>query len=673
MNEASMSDLQQRAINTLRFLSADAVQKANSGHPGLPMGAAAVAYTVWTRHLHHNPKNPGWVNRDRFVLSGGHGCALLYSLLHLTGYELSLDEIMHFRQFGSLTPGHPEYGLTPGVETTTGPLGQGFANGVGMAIAEAHLSAEFNTGGYNIVDHFVYAIVTDGDLMEGVSSEAASLAGHLSLGKLIYLYDDNHVSIEGPTDLSFTEDRAARFAAYGWHTQIINDGNDVEAVDAAIKAAKTDPRPSLILCRTIIGFGLPTRAGTSKAHGEPPGDEELNGAKTAAGWPLEPRFFIPEEVQEYFRQACPKGEQSEKDWNKLFEDYGKLFPVKAAEFDRRMRGELPENWEKVLPVSPADPKGISTRSASGKALNAIALLMPELVGGSADLAPSNNSWIQGQTAFQRDNPAGRNFHFGVREHGMGSIVNGMCYHKGLRPYGATFLVFSDYMRPAIRLSAISHLPSIWVFTHDSIGVGEDGPTHQPVEQLAALRAIPNLVVIRPGDANETSAAWKVAVNRKQGPTALLLTRQNLPVLPFTASEDGTLPPVDRGAYVLAELGDGEAQIILMASGSELNLAVDAAAQLVMSGIHVRVVSFPSWELFSSQDQAYRESVLPSRLKLRLAVEAGVSQGWERWVGDSGAIISINRYGASAPAKILFEKYGFTVDNIVEKAGAMLGK
>jgi transketolase len=668
-----MSDLQQRAINTLRFLSADAVQQANSGHPGLPMGAAALAFTIWTRHLCHNPKNPAWVNRDRFILSGGHGSALLYSLLHLTGYELSLNEIKNFRQFDSLTPGHPEFGLTPGVETTTGPLGQGFANGVGMAIAEAHLSAEFNSGGYNIVDHFIYAIVTDGDLMEGVASEAASLAGHFRLGKLIYLYDDNHISIEGSTDLSFTEDRAARFAAYGWQTQIITDGNDVEAIDSAVKAAKADPRPSLILCRTIIGFGLPTRAGTAKAHGEPPGDEELNGAKTAAGWPLEPRFYIPDDVLGFFRKSVIDGGKLEREWDSLFVEYRRSFPEKAGEFLRRTRGELPANWSKVLPIFPADPKGISTRAASGKALNAAASLLPELVGGSADLAPSNNSWIQGQTAFQRDNPAGRNFHFGVRENAMGSIVNGMYYHGGLRPYGATFLVFSDYMRPAIRLSALAHLPSIWVFTHDSIGVGEDGPTHQPVEQIASLRAIPNLVVIRPGDANETSAAWKVAINRTQGPTALVLTRQNVPVLPFTASEDGSLPPVDHGAYILAEMGDGEVQIILMASGSELSLVIDAAARLVMSGISVRVVSFPSWELFSSQAQTYRESVIPSTIKARLAVEAGVSQGWERWVGDSGAIISIDRFGASGPAKILFEKFGFTVDHIVEKAGALLRK
>jgi transketolase len=668
-----MSNLKQDAINTLRFLSADAVQKANSGHPGLPMGAAPLAFTIWTRHLRHNPKNPSWANRDRFILSGGHGSALLYSFLHLTGYDLPLDEIKNFRQYGSLTPGHPEFGLTPGVESTTGPLGQGFANGVGMAIAETHLSAEFNFDTNKVVDHFVYAIVTDGDLMEGVASEAASLAGHLRLGKLIYLYDDNHISIDGPTDLSFTEDRAARFNAYGWHTQIIPDGKDVDAIDSAIKAARQDPRPSLILCRTIIGFGLPTRAGTSKAHGEPPGEEELNGAKTAAGWPLEPRFLIPEDVLEFFRQAVIKGELLEKEWDSQFSAYRNKFPEKAGEFLRRMRGELPVNWFKELPTYPADPKGISTRAASGNALNAAASPLMELIGGSADLAPSNNSWILGQSAFQRDNPAGRNFHYGVREHAMGSIVNGMSYHGGLRPYGATFLVFSDYMRPAIRLSAIAHLPSIWVFTHDSIGLGEDGPTHQPVEQLASLRAIPNLVVIRPGDANETSAAWKVAINRTNGPTALILTRQNLPVSPFTVSEDGALPPVERGAYVLAEMGEGDVQLILLASGSEVNLSLEAAARLVMNGISVRVVSFPSWELFSAQDQQYQQSVIPPSVKARLAVEAGVSLGWERWVGDSGATVTLEHYGASAPGKILFEKFGFTVEHVVEAAGALLKK
>jgi len=668
-----MTDLEKRAIQTIRFLSADAVQKANSGHPGLPMGAAALAYTVWTRHLHHNPRNPLWVNRDRFILSGGHGSALLYSLLHLTGYDLSLNELMNFRQFGSLTPGHPEYGLTPGVETTTGPLGQGFANGAGMAIAESHLASEFNELGFEIVNHLVYAIVTDGDLMEGIASEAASLAGHQKLGKLIYLYDDNHISIEGSTDLAFTEDRAARFDAYGWHTQVCSDGNDIHAIDEAIDKAKADHRPSLILCRTTIGFGLPTRAGTSKAHGEPPGDEELNAAKTSAGWPLQPKFFIPDDVRAHFLQSISAGERAEKKWEDLFAEYKKAYPQKAADYQRRINNELPVNWHEKLPKYSADPKGISTRVASGKALNAAATVLSELVGGSADLAPSNNTWINGETAFQADHPAGRNFHFGVREHAMGAIVNGMCYHGGLRPYGATFLVFSDYMRPAIRLSALSHLPSIWVFTHDSIGVGEDGPTHQPVEHIAALRAIPNLVVIRPGDANEMSAAWMVALNQKNKPTALILTRQNLPVLPFTVGDAERLPPVDRGAYILADMGDGEPEIILMASGSELSLAVDAATQLATNGINVRVVSFPSWELFTAQDQDYRDNVLPPKITARLAVEAGVSLGWERWVGDKGKIISIDRFGASAPAKVLFEEFGFTVENIVEKAGEIIKK
>jgi transketolase len=667
-----MTDLEDRAIKTIRFLAADVVQKANSGHPGLPMGAATLAYTLWMRHLRHNPRDPKWANRDRFILSGGHGSALLYALLHLTGYDLSLDQLMNFRQFGSLTPGHPEYGLTPGVETTTGPLGQGFANGVGMAIAEAHLAAEFNGIGFEIIDHFVYAIVTDGDLMEGIASEAASLAGHLKLSKLIYLYDDNHISIEGSTDLSFTEDRAARFNAYGWFTQIVSDGNDLDAIDEAITKAKLDPRPSLILCRTTIGYGLPTRAGTSKAHGEPPGDDELNAGKIAAGWPIEPRFFIPEDVRDHFLQAVSTGQANQKKWETLFSEYAASDPKKAEEFQRRMRSELPSGWSSGIPKYPADSKGISTRAASGKAINAIATALPELMGGSADLAPSNNSWLQGETAFQADNPRGRNFHFGVREHAMGAVVNGMCYHGGIRPYGATFLVFSDYMRAAIRLSAISHLPSIWVFTHDSIGVGEDGPTHQPVEHVASLRAIPNLVVIRPGDANETSAAWITAITRTDGPTALILSRQNLPVLQFTSMDDDCLPPVERGAYILAEMGDGKPQLILMASGSELSLVVDAAAKLAAKGISVRVVSFPSWELFSMQDKAYRDKVLPTEIVARLAVEAGISMGWERWVGDRGGIIAIDRYGASAPAKTLFEHYGLTVDRIIEKAGEVLG-
>lgn len=656
-------NLQEKAINTIRFLSADGVQKANSGHPGLPMGAAAIAYTIWTRHLRHNPKNPQWFNRDRFVLSGGHGSMLLYSLLHLTGYDLSLDELKNFRQWGSKTPGHPEYGLTPGVETTTGPLGQGFANGVGMAIAEAHLAARFNRPGYEIIDHYVYAIVTDGDLMEGVASEAASLAGHYSLGKLIYLYDDNRISIDGSTDLAFTEDRAKRFEAYGWHVVHVADGNDVEAIDQAIKEAKIDPRPSLILCRTHIGFGLPTRQDTAKAHGEPPGDEELNGAKAKLGWTLEPRFFIPEECLEHFREAVKTGMELENRWNAVFEAYRLEYSEEAQELERRIRGELPEGWAKSIPRFPADAKGMATRAASGKVINAMASVLPELIGGSADLAPSNNTWINGSAAFQRDTHEGRNFHFGVREHGMGSVINGMVYHGGVIPYGGTFLVFSDYMRPAVRISALSHLGSIWVWTHDSIGLGEDGPTHQPVEHLPALRAIPNLAVIRPADANETAIAWKVAIQRRHQPTALILSRQALPTI--DRSVYGDAEDLEKGAYVLADLGDRDPEIILMASGSEVSLMVEAGVRLAMEGENVRLISFPSWELFELQPAEYRAAVLPKHVGRRVAVEAGVGQGWEKWVGENGVIISLERFGASAPGNRLFNEMGFTVEHILD--------
>jgi transketolase len=664
-------DLQNRAINAIRFLSADGVQQANSGHPGLPMGAAAMAYTVWTRHLRFNPKNPNWFDRDRFILSGGHGSMLLYSLLYLTGFDLSLDELKHFRQWGSLTPGHPEVGLTPGVETTTGPLGQGFANGVGMAVAEAHLAGVFNRPGHDIVDHYTYAIVTDGDLMEGVASEAASFAGHQQLGKLIYLYDDNHITIDGNTNLAFTEDRGKRFEAYGWHVQYVTDGNDVEAIDKAIQAAKKDPRASIIVCKTIIGFGLPTRQGTSKAHGEAPGDEELNAAKKNLGWPLEPRFYVPDDVLAHFREAVDRGAKYEADWNKRFEAYAKVFPEQAKDLQRRIDGELPADLDAVLPVYPADPKGIATRVASGKAINALAEKLPELMGGSADLAPSNNTWIQNSQAFEPSDRTGRNFHFGVREHGMGSIVNGMALHKGVIPFGATFFVFSDYMRPAVRVSALSHVPSIWVWTHDSIGLGEDGPTHQPVEQLAALRAMPGLMLIRPADANETSEAWKVAIHRRNGPTALVLTRQACPVL--DRSQYAPASGLQKGAYVLADLGKGKPQLILMASGSEVGLIVEAGQKLAEENIAVRLVSFPSWELFEGQSEAYQEEVLLPDVTKRLAVEAGVSMGWERWLGSEGKMIGLNHFGASAPYKTLFEKFGFTVANVVEQARDVLGK
>jgi len=659
------SDLESRAINTLRFLSADAVQKAKSGHPGLPMGAAALAYTVWMYHLRHNPHNPHWPDRDRFVLSGGHGSMLLYSLLHLTGYDLSLEQIRDFRQWGSLTPGHPEYGLTPGVETTTGPLGQGFANGVGMAIAEAHLRALFNRPDHEVLNHYVYAIVTDGDLMEGVASEAASLAGHLRLGRLIYLYDDNHITIDGSTDLAFSEDRGARFSAYGWQVLPVPDGNNVEEVDRAIRQAKADPRPSLLLCRTHIGFGLPNRQDTSKAHGEPPGEEELRAAKERLGWPLEPSFFIPTDVLEHFRVSLNRGAEAEKQWNERIRAYQQDCPAEAAELARRLAGKLPDDWEKALPEFPADAKGMATRAASGNVINAVSPRLPELLGGSADLTPSNNTWIATSAAFSADNRQGRYIHFGVREHAMASIVNGMALHGGLRPYAGTFLVFSDYMRPALRLSALSHVPSIWVFTHDSIGLGEDGPTHQPVEQLAALRAIPNFVVIRPADANEVREAWRVAVSRRDGPTALVLTRQAVPT--FDRAKFSPAQGLQRGAYVLADLGQGQPQLILMASGSEVLLIAAAGQKLAAEGVPVRLVSFPSWELFSAQTEIYQNSVFPPAVKARLAVEAGVAMGWERWVGDEGLILAMHRFGASAPSQVLFEQFGFTVENVLMKA------
>lgn len=661
--------IEKEAINTIRFLAADAVQKANSGHPGLPMGTAAIAYTIWSRHLKHNPRNPQWFNRDRFVLSGGHGSMLIYSLLYLTGYQVSLDDLKKFRQWQSITPGHPEYGLTPGVEITSGPLGQGLSNGVGFAIAQAHLAARFNRSGYNLVDHFIYGIVTDGDLMEGVASEAASLAGHLKLGRLVYVYDDNKISIDGSTDLAFTEERGARFEAYGWHVQYMDDGNDVQALDKAIQKAKSDPRPSLIVAKTTIGFGLPTRAGTEKAHGEPPGAEELRGAKEKLGWPLEPDFYVPDEVLEFYRRAVEKGEQAEKQWMDILVAYKKAEPELAAEFERILSKELPDDWDAEIPVFPTDAKGLATRAASGKVLNAIAKKLPDLIGGSADLAPSNKTWIDGPPAFQADTPEGRNFHFGVREHGMGAVVNGMSLYPGVIPYGGTFLVFSDYMRGALRLSALSHYPSIWVFTHDSIGVGEDGPTHQPIEHFAALRAIPNLVFIRPADANETAEAWRVAIERRNGPTALALTRQNLPTLDREVYYPAA--GLRKGAYVLADMGEGEPELILMASGSEVALIEQAGLRLAMEGKAVRVVSFPSWELFEQQDQKYKDSVLLPDIKARLAVEAGISLGWHKYTGDKGAVLGIEKYGASAPADEVFKQYGFTVENVVEIAQGLL--
>ena len=666
----SGKSLQQRAIETIRFLSADGVQEANSGHPGLPMGTASIAYTIWKKHLKINPERPKWVDRDRFVLSGGHGSMLIYSLLHLSGFDLPLNELKNFRQWGSKTPGHPEYGITVGVETTTGPLGQGFANGVGMAIAEAKLASAFNKQDLTIVDHYVYAIVTDGDLMEGVSSEAASLAGHLQLGKLIYFYDDNRISIEGNTDVAFTEDRAARLEAYGWHVQTVKDGNDVDAIDKAIITAKKDKRPSLIICKTTIGYGLPTKQGTESAHGAPPGEEELANAKKLAGWDPEKKFVIEADVADHFKEILTRGKKVYKKWNDLFEKYKNSYTEEASDYLRRMEGKLPDGWKNDLPIFDADDKGIASRSSSGTVLNAISKKVPELIGGSADLAPSNKTWIKDGKAFQADTPEGKNIHFGVRENAMGSIVNGITYHGGFIPFGATFLVFSDYMRPAIRLSALSDLHSIWIFTHDSIGVGEDGPTHQPVEHLASLRAIPNLSVIRPADANETREAWISAMENKHTPTALVLSRQNLPTI--DRSMYASAENLHKGAYILSDFGDGSPQVILMASGSEVGLALQSAAVLADEGIRTRVVSFPSWDLFEKQPDSYQAEVFPQDIKVRVAVEAGVSMGWRKWIGDQGDVVTVDKYGASAPASTIFSEYGFSVENVVMKVKNLLG-
>lgn len=662
-------DLQIKAINTIRFLSADAVQKANSGHPGLPMGDAAIGYTIWARHIKINPKNPDWPDRDRFVLSGGHGSMLLYSLLHLTGFDLSLEEIKNFRQWDSITPGHPEYGLTPGVETTTGPLGQGFGNGVGMAIAEANLAARFNKPGHTIVDHYVYAIVTDGDLMEGVASEAASLAGHLRLGKLIYFYDDNHITIDGTTELTFTEDSTRRFESYGWHIQKIENGNDVDAIDEAIIKAKDDDRPSLIFCRTKIGYGLPTKQGTKEAHGEPPGVEELKKAKEDLGWPQDKEFLVPDDVKAIFRGVQSRGREQENAWLTSFESYAIKYPDLADEFKRRASKELTPNWDVELKHFDPDPKGMATRKSSGIILNQIAERLPELIGGSADLAPSNKTWIDSSDAFQKDNYSGRNFHFGVREHAMGAIINGIAYHGGFIPYGGTFLVFSDYMRPAVRLSALSHIHTVWVYTHDSIGLGEDGPTHQPVEHLMSLRTMPGLLTIRPADANEVREAWIAAVQRKEGPTVLIFTRQNVPT--YDRNKYASAEGLHKGAYVLTDLGGGKPDIIMMASGSEVQLILEAGEKLLSDGIRARIVSFPSWELFGEQPESYKNEIIDPGVKKRLAVEAGVCLGWERWVGDNGSIIGIDKYGSSAPGPKILHEYGFNVENVYLKAKLLL--
>ena len=663
--------LDQLCINTIRTLAMDGVQKARSGHPGMPMGTADMAYVLWTRFLKHNPADPGWPNRDRFILSAGHGSMLLYSLLHLTGYDLPLEELKNFRQWGSRTPGHPEYGLTPGVEMTTGPLGQGFATGVGMAIAERFLAATFNRPGYPIFDHYTYGIVSDGDLMEGISHEAASLAGHLKLGKLIYLYDDNDISIEGSTDLTFTEDVAARFRAYGWHVQAV-DGYDLAGIEAAIRAAQAEKdRPSLIICRTHIAYGSPNKQDSASAHGAPLGEEEVRLTKEALGWPPDAQFLIPPEALAVFRQAVEKGQDAQARWQAVFDQYAREYPQEAELLQRLWAGELPEGWEEALPAfSPADGP-LATRKASGAVLNSIAGALPTLIGGSADLAPSNATLLKGYDDFQPETPAGRNLRFGVREHGMGAILNGLALHGGILPYGGTFLVFSDYMRPAVRLAAMMHLPVTYIWTHDSVWIGEDGPTHQPVEHLAALRAIPNLVVVRPCDANETAVAWKVALTRRDGPTALLLTRQSVPIL--DRSDKASAEGLERGAYVLREAPGGSPELILIGSGSEVHLALEAQEMLAERGVRARVVSMPSWELFEAQPQTYREEVLPPSISARLAIEAGVAQGWEKYVGPAGDVMSIERFGASAPYKVLMEKFGFTPEAVVERALRLLGK
>ena len=662
----NVTDLDFLCINTIRTLSIDAIEKADSGHPGLPLGAAPMAYTLWHRHLRHSPINPAWPDRDRFVLSAGHGSALLYALLHLTGYELSLDELKSFRQWGSRTPGHPEIGHTTGVEATTGPLGQGASNAVGMAIAERKLAALFNRPGFNLVDHFTYALVGDGDMMEGVVAEAASLAGHLKLGKLIFLYDDNSITLDGPTRITFTESVTRRFEAYGWHVQTVSLGDtDVAGIDAAIARAKTDNRPSLIAVKTTIGFGSPNKANTSGVHGSPLGPAELKLTKKALGFDPDQSFAIPAEAQVELRRAVEHGRILVAEWQELFDAYSKAHPELAELWKRAQAGELPQAWEAAIPLFSAKDT-MATRQASGKALNSIAKQVPWIVGGDADLSVSTNTRIADEPDFEGQTGAGRNLRFGVREHAMAGIANGIAYHGGLRPFVSTFFVFSDYMRPSIRLAAMSRLPVLYIWTHDSIGLGEDGPTHQPIEHLAALRAMPGLTLLRPADPNETAFAWRVALEHTRGPVGLVLTRQKVPVLEGVRHED-----VARGAYVLADAESKAPAVIIIATGSEVHVALEAQKLLAKNGIATRVVSMPSWELFAEQVQTYRDQVLPPAVRTRVAIEAGVSMGWERWVGDHGAVLGINRYGASAPAKILFEKYGLTANAVVATVTGLL--
>ena len=664
------SKLDNLCTNTIRFLSVDAVQKANSGHPGAPMGAAVMGYVLWDRFLKHNPTDPTWPDRDRFVLSAGHASALLYSLLHLTGYDLPLEELKRFRQWGSKTPGHPEYGLTPGVEVTTGPLGQGFANGVGMAIAERWLGEHYNRPGHEVINHHTYALVSDGDLQEGVASEAASLAGTLRLGKLIYLYDDNDISIEGNTDIAFTEDVAQRFQAYGWHVIDRVDGLDAQAVDAAIRAAQEETeRPSLIVCRTIIGYGSPNKAGSASTHGEALGEEEVRLTKENLAWPYQEPFTVPEEALAHFRQAQERGRQSQREWEERFASYRQEYPEEARQLEDDLKGDLPQGWDTGLDdlFGPED-KPIATRDASNRVMNAIAETVHSLTGGSADLAPSTKTLLKEHRHHGSEEPCDHNMHFGVREHAMGSIANGMAVHGGVIPYTATFLLFSDYMRPPMRLASLMQQRVINIFTHDSIGLGQDGPTHQPIEQLAGLRAVPGLTVLRPCDATETTEAWKVAMQNRNGPTTLVLTRQNLPVLDRTslAPADG----VQRGGYTLWETSS-KPDVILIGTGSEVHIALEAGKMLATDGISVRVVSLPSWEIFDAQPAGYRDSVLPPTTKVRVAVEAASPMGWERYVGFEGATVGMSHFGASAPSETLYEKFGITADHVAQEARRLI--
>lgn len=685
MNNSKEITIDELCINTIRMLSIDAIQKADSGHPGLPLGAAPMAYVLWKYFLKHNPKNPQWYDRDRFVLSAGHGSMLLYSLLHLTGYDLPMEQIKQFRQWGSITPGHPESELTPGVETTTGPLGQGVANGVGMAIAEAYLSARYNQTDLHIIDHFTYVLVGDGDLMEGVASEAASLAGHLRLGKLIFLYDDNHMTLSASTHASFSEDTKKRFDAYGWHTQSVSDGNDLEAIKSAIESAKkTTDKPSIILIKTILGFGAPHKQNTFEAHGSPLGPEEVTLTKQHYHWPEQPSFYVPAEAEKHFHDAIQIGQQAEEHWTHLFEAYEKKCPLLAQELKQLMSKKLPEQWSAGIPTFSADAKGVATRDASEKIMQAIAAKLPGFIGGSADLNTSTKTALVNCGNFESPSNAGgdlqgtvsggwdysgRNIFYGIREHAMGAISNGLATFGGIIPFASTFLIFSDYMRPPIRLAALMKLQVIYVFTHDSIALGEDGPTHQSVEQLASLRAIPHLIVIRPGDANETAVAWTVAIEMHHHPVVLVLTRQKIPTIDRAqfASAEG----VRYGAYILADAPDKKPDIILIATGSELSLIIAAKEKLAAQNIHARVVSMPSWELFALQSKEYCDSVLPPEVTTRLSVEAGSSQGWARYVGDKGAVISIDDFGASAPGPIIMQHYGFTVENVYSKALALV--